>query len=103
MKKSVKSKIKPDLSHLDDKRCVALFLKNQLCFAAYTASRKIVQTYQPHLDRLGLTYLQFLAMLVLWEHDGITVSELGEQLFGNAVPTVKKTGSPQPPCPKAST
>ncbi|MBL8338054.1 MAG: MarR family transcriptional regulator, partial [Rhodoferax sp.] len=58
----------------------ALLLDNQLCFALYSASLAMTKVYKPLLDPLGLTYPQYLAMLVLWERDSLTVSELGERL-----------------------
>jgi hypothetical protein len=48
----------------------ALLLDNQLCFALYSASLAMTKLYKPLLDELGLTYPQYLAMLVLWERDG---------------------------------
>ncbi len=53
---------------------------DQLCFALYNASRAMVSAYAPVLDGLGLTYPQYLVMLVLWEEDGLRVSRLGERL-----------------------
>ena len=57
-----------------------LRLDNQLCFRLYTASRLITQAYHPLLDPLGLTYPQYLVMLVLWERDNQTVGEIGKLL-----------------------
>ncbi|MFN4292047.1 MAG: MarR family winged helix-turn-helix transcriptional regulator [Permianibacter sp.] len=57
-----------------------LRLDAQLCFRLYAASRGLTRCYQPLLDVLGLTYPQYLAMLVLWEQDGLTVSELSDRL-----------------------
>ena len=57
-----------------------LKLDHQLCFALYSASLAMTKFYKPLLEPLGLTYPQYLAMLVLWERDGITVSELGQRL-----------------------
>ncbi|MFZ5842138.1 MAG: MarR family winged helix-turn-helix transcriptional regulator [Pseudomonadota bacterium] len=57
-----------------------LRLDAQLCFRLYAASRGLTRCYQPLLDALGLTYPQYLAMLVLWEQDGLTVSELSDRL-----------------------
>ena len=71
----------------------ALLLDNQLCFALYSASLAMTKVYKPLLDDLGLTYPQYLAMLVLWERDGLTVSELGERLFldsGTLTPLLKR-------------
>jgi MarR family transcriptional regulator, organic hydroperoxide resistance regulator len=52
-----------------------------LCFAIYSASHAFNRVYQPLLKSVGLTYLQFIAMVLLWDHDGQTVGELGQQLF----------------------
>jgi DNA-binding MarR family transcriptional regulator len=71
----------------------ALLLDNQLCFALYSASLAMTKLYKPLLDELGLTYPQYLAMLVLWERDGVTVSELGQRLFldsGTLTPLLKR-------------
>ena len=58
-----------------------LHLDNQLCFALYAASRAMTSAYAPLLDELGLTYPQYLVMLVLWERDGERVSRIGERLY----------------------
>ncbi|NUL45846.1 MarR family transcriptional regulator [Cellulosimicrobium funkei] len=55
-------------------------LEDQVCFALYSAARAAQQAYRPLLDDLGLTYPQYLVLLVLWEQDGQSVSELGERL-----------------------
>ena len=71
----------------------ALQLDNQLCFALYSASLAMTKVYKPLLAELGLTYPQYLAMLVLWERDGLMVSELGERLFldsGTLTPLLKR-------------
>jgi DNA-binding MarR family transcriptional regulator len=71
----------------------ALLLDNQLCFALYSASLAMTKLYKPLLDELGLTYPQYLAMLVLWERDGLMVSELGERLYldsGTLTPLLKR-------------
>jgi DNA-binding MarR family transcriptional regulator len=70
-----------------------LLLDNQLCFALHSASLAMTKVYKPHLDRLGVTYPQYLALLVLWERDGITVSDIGERLFldsGTLTPLLKR-------------
>ena len=59
---------------------VSLALDDQLCFALYAASRAVTGVYQPQLEALGLTYPQYLVLLVLWEHDGARVSGIGERL-----------------------
>lgn len=71
----------------------ALRLDNQLCFALYSASLAMTKLYKPLLDELGITYPQYLALLVLWERDGLTVSELGERLYldsGTLTPLLKR-------------
>lgn len=57
-----------------------LALDRQLCFALYSASHAMTRAYQPLLAPLGLTYPQYLVMLVLWQQDGLTVSQLGDRL-----------------------
>ena len=56
-------------------------LDNQLCFKLYTASRLITQTYHPLLSQQGLTYPQYLVLLVLWEKDGQPVNDIAKRLF----------------------
>jgi DNA-binding MarR family transcriptional regulator len=71
----------------------ALLLDNQLCFALYSASLAMTKLYKPLLEALGLTYPQYLVMLVLWEQDGLTVSALGERLHldsGTLTPLLKR-------------
>ena len=71
----------------------ALQLDNQLCFALYSASLAMTKLYKPLLSDLGLTYPQYLVMLVLWERDALMVSELGERLFldsGTLTPLLKR-------------
>ncbi len=58
----------------------SLLLDDQLCFALYAASRAVTARYRPLLDELGLTYPQYLVLLVLWERDSISVRELGAAL-----------------------
>jgi DNA-binding MarR family transcriptional regulator len=70
-----------------------LLLDQQLCFALYAASRSVTGLYRSLLDPLGLTYPQYLVMLVLWEQDGLTVRELGERLqldSGTLTPLLKR-------------
>ncbi len=71
----------------------ALLLDNQLCFALYSASLAMTKLYKPLLEALGLTYPQYLVLLVLWEQDGLTVSALGERLSldsGTLTPLLKR-------------
>jgi len=60
-----------------------LKLSNQLCFPLYAASRLITREYQPYLDQLGITYPQYLVLMVLWETDGISVHEISNKLILN--------------------
>ena len=74
----------------------ALLLDNQLCFALYSTSLAMTKLYKPLLETLGLTYPQYLVMLVLWERDGLMVSELGDRLFldsGTLTPLLKRLES----------
>ncbi|QDQ27161.1 winged helix-turn-helix transcriptional regulator [Chitinimonas arctica] len=70
-----------------------LKLDAQLCFRLYAASRNVTRCYQPLLAELGLTYPQYLVMLVLWEHDAVTVKNIGERLrldSGTLTPLLKR-------------
>ena len=60
-----------------------LKLENQLCFPLYAASRLIIREYQPHLDKLEITYPQYLVLMVLWEKDNISVNEITQKLILN--------------------
>ncbi|MFV0366348.1 MAG: MarR family winged helix-turn-helix transcriptional regulator [Mangrovibacterium sp.] len=60
-----------------------LKLDNQLCFPIYAASRLVTRAYQPLLDNLGISYPQYLVLLVLWERNGLPVTELGKKLMLN--------------------
>lgn len=71
----------------------ALRLDNQLCFALYAASREVIRQYRPLLEPLGLTYTQYIVLLVLWEEDDVPVNRLGERLLldsGTLTPLLKK-------------
>ncbi|MBR1176721.1 MarR family transcriptional regulator [Bradyrhizobium sp. KB893862 SZCCT0404] len=68
-------------------------LDNQICFAVYSAAHAFNRVYKPLLDRLGLTYPQYLVMLVLWERDDVPVKDIGEKLFldsGTLTPLLKR-------------
>ncbi|WP_245761705.1 MarR family winged helix-turn-helix transcriptional regulator [Saccharopolyspora shandongensis] len=70
-----------------------LALDRQVCFALYSASRAFTGLYRPVLEELGLTYPQYLVMLVLWEHESVTVKELGAALrldSGTLSPLLKR-------------
>src|SRR4051812_16084478 len=70
-----------------------LLLGNQLCFAVYSTAHAFNRFYKPLLDRLGLTYPQYLVMLVLWERDDVPLRDIGERLFldsGTLTPLLKR-------------
>ncbi|MGP4046479.1 MarR family winged helix-turn-helix transcriptional regulator [Streptomyces sp. 2A115] len=74
----------------------SLLLDEQLCFALYAAQRAVTAAYRPHLDALGLTYPQYLVMLVLWERGELTVKELAGALrldYGTMSPLLKRLES----------
>lgn len=71
----------------------ALKLENQLCFPLYACSKEIVKKYKPFLEKLDLTYTQYIAMMVMWEQKEINVKKLGEYLYldsGTLTPVLKK-------------
>lgn len=70
-----------------------LKLQNQLCFPLYAAAKKTVSRYTPFLEKIDLTYTQYIAMMVLWEHKSIGVKELGKHLYldsGTLTPLLKR-------------
>ena len=70
-----------------------LALDNQFCFALYSTSLAMTKTYKPLLDQLGITYPQYLVMLVLWQKDDVLVKTIGEKLFldsGTLTPLLKR-------------
>ena len=74
----------------------SLKLKNQLCFPLYACSKEIIKNYKPFLDKIDLTYTQYIVMMVLWEAKVINVKDLGEQLYldsGTLTPLLKKLES----------
>ncbi len=80
----------------DTPACDALRLDNQLCFALYSTSLSMTKVYKPLLQALGLTYPQYLAMLVLWEQDGLTVGDVSTRLLtdpGSLTPLLKRLES----------
>ena len=71
----------------------SLQLKNQVCFPLYALSKEITKLYRPLLENLDMTYPQYLVMMVLWEKDGLTVSEVGQKLLldsGTLTPLLKR-------------
>ncbi|MGY2048111.1 MarR family winged helix-turn-helix transcriptional regulator [Methylobacterium sp. JK268] len=80
--------LEPIVSGVDTLR-----LDNQLCYALYAASHRMTKCYRPLLERLGLTYPQYLVLIVLWETDALTVSEIGRRLrldSGTLTPVLKR-------------
>lgn len=70
-----------------------LKLSKQLCFPLYACSREMIKLYKPYLDELGLTYTQYITLMVLWEHKAMTVKALGQELYldsGTLTPLLKK-------------
>ena len=73
-----------------------LKLENQLCFPLYAASKEVIRRYKPLLDKVDLTYTQYIAMMVLWEENEINVKTLGKKLYldsGTLTPLLKKLES----------
>ena len=78
---------------MDQNRYDALKLSHQLCFPLYACARETIKLYTPHLDAIGLTYTQYITMMVLWEHKSLTAKELGRILYldsGTLTPLLKK-------------
>ncbi len=74
----------------------AVLLRNQVCFPLYALSKEVIKLYRPLLDDLGLTYSQYLVMMVLWEENGQTVSSVGDKLLldsGTLTPLLKRLES----------
>ncbi len=70
----------------------ALLLENQLCFPLYACSREIIKRYRPHLDALGLTYTQYIVLMVIWAENTVSVRDLGRRLYldsGTLTPVLK--------------
>ena len=77
---------------MDKSKYDILKLENQLCFPLYAVSKEIIKRYNPILEKLSLTYTQYIAMLVLWQHGSVSVKELGKRLFldsGTLTPVLK--------------
>jgi DNA-binding MarR family transcriptional regulator len=79
--------------HMTDTPSPSVALDDQLCFALYAASRAVTARYRPLLDELGVTYPQYLVLMLLWEEDGQTVGQLGSRLAldsGTLSPLLKR-------------
>lgn len=78
---------------MDHKNYDSLKIEHQLCFPLYACSREVIKRYTPYLTELGLTYTQYVAMLVVWEHKQLTSKELGLILYldsGTLTPLLRK-------------
>ena len=76
-----------------DPKYDALKLKNQLCFPLYACSRETIKLYKPYLDKLDLTYTQYIALMVIWAEGTVSVRDLGKRLYldsGTLTPLLKK-------------
>ena len=74
----------------------SLKIENQLCFPLYVCSKEIVRRYKPFLDKLDLTYTQYITMMILWEEKNISVKDIGNRLYldsGTLTPLLKKLES----------
>ena len=80
----------------EEKKYEALKIENQLCFPLYACAKEIVRSYKPFLDKIDLTYTQYITMMVLWEKKKVNVKTLGKCLFldsGTLTPVLKKLES----------
>ena len=78
---------------MNENKYEPLLLRKQLCFPLYACSREMIKLYKPFLDELGLTYTQYITLMVLWEHKAMTVKALGQELYldsGTLTPLLKK-------------
>ena len=74
-------------------RYESIRLKNQLCFPLYACSKEIIRQYRKPLEKLGLTYTQYVVMMVLWEDGGMTEGDLGKKVYldsGTLAPLLKR-------------
>lgn len=77
---------------MDQDRYQPLLLENQLCFPLYACSREVIKGYRPYLEALGLTYTQYVVVLLVWETGTISVRDLGRRLYldsGTLTPVLK--------------
>lgn len=78
---------------MDQNKYDCLKLEKQLCFPLYACARETIKLYTPHLDKIGLTYTQYITMMVLWDRKSLTAKELGRVLYldsGTLTPLLKK-------------
>lgn len=77
---------------MNEKNYDALLLEKQLCFPLYACSREVIKRYRPYLDKLGLTYTQYIVLMVVWQEGTISVRDLGRRLHldsGTLTPVLK--------------
>ena len=77
----------------DSKKYDSLKLSNQVCFPLYACSKELVNRYNPYLKKIGLTYTQYIVMMVLWEHKNVSSRDLAAQLhldYGTLTPVLKR-------------
>ncbi len=80
----------------NEEKYESLKLSNQLCFPLYACSKEIIRKYKPYLDKIDLTYTQYITMMVLWEKQSVNVKTLGDCLYldsGTLTPVLKKLES----------
>lgn len=78
---------------IQESQCPELMFDNQICFPLYSAANAVVRAYRPLLEQLDLTYLQYMVMMLLWEHQSMSVKALGEKLTldsGTLTPLLKR-------------
>ncbi len=79
--------------NMNEQNYDALKIENQLCFPLYACSREVIKQYKPYLDKMDLTYTQYVVMMALWEEKELTVKSLGDRLYldsGTLTPLLKK-------------
>ena len=80
----------------DSKKYDSLKLDNQVCFPLYACSKELVNQYNPYLKKLGLTYTQYIVMMVMWEHETVSSRDLAQKLhldYGTLTPVLKRLES----------
>ena len=89
----MRTKIRNWEINMNEQNYDALKIENQLCFPLYACSREVIKQYKPYLDKMDLTYTQYVVMLALWEEKEMTVKALGDRLYldsGTLTPLLKK-------------
>ena len=81
------------MEHIKDDKYDCIRLRNQICFPLYACAKEVVRQYRKPLEKLGLTYTQYVVMMVLWEFGGMTEGELGRKIYldsGTLTPLLKR-------------